>query len=123
MIPHFENDFHKILFQAFHDLYPSAKVEVWWALSEEIGGAMGICSWTKSGPIVAIDVGLPAFNTVDILCHELAHAATCKDCPDEPNHHCEDWKKAYDAIYNRYCEITDENGKSKMVELFKEERE
>lgn len=127
MIPYFQNDFHKTLFQAFHDLYPAIEVEVWWATDEEIGGAKGICNWTKDGPIIGINLEIPAFNTVDILCHELAHAATCKDCPgdgqDEGDHHCPEWEAAYEAIYRRYCEITLETGKSKMVQIIQEDRD
>lgn len=63
-------------------------------------GAFGCTCFPEDGskPIISIEVDLAIKHAVEVLAHELAHAAT----PDDLEHG-EEWEKVFDNIHKKFC--------------------
>ena len=110
----FCNDPYVVVYRAFRDLYPNVgDVDIAYdydvvttdATNEKLKGVT-IFPDDGSAPQIRIDCTLPVDAIAEILAHELAHVAVGKlNHNDKERDHDERWEQAFDAIYNRFCEL------------------
>lgn len=110
----FQNDPYVVVYRAFRELYPNVgdidiaydyEVITTDGTNEKLKGVT-IFPDDGSIPQIRIDCTLPVDAIAEILAHELAHVALGKpDHNDKERDHDERWEEAFDAIYNRFCEL------------------
>lgn len=110
----FQNDPYAVVYRAFRELYPNVgdidiaydyEVITTDGTNEKVKGVT-IFPDDGSIPQIRIDCTLPVDAIAEILAHELAHVALGKpDHNDKERDHDERWEQAFDAIYNRFCEL------------------
>lgn len=110
----FQNDPYAVVYRAFRELYPNVgdidiaydyEVITTDGTNEKLKGVT-IFPDDGSIPQIRIDCTLPVDAIAEILAHELAHVAVGKpNHNDKERDHDERWEKAFDAIYNRFCEL------------------
>ena len=100
----FSNDPFALVWTAFKNLYPEKDCECWFDAVDDPKDADGHYGWTEwrdDGSIaVAVDIGLPLKDAVEIFAHELAHVAAGSDVD-----HGKEWERAFDAIHAEYDRI------------------
>lgn len=96
------------VWEAFKTLYPGKGENVTCAFDENIKDdngkpVLGTTDFLDDGSIVVlIDCNLKVCDAVEILAHELAHVAAGMDADHGP-----EWEKAFDAIYDKYDELSE----------------
>lgn len=100
----FSNDPFALVWTAFKNLYPEKDCECLFDAVDDpkdVDGHYGWTEWNDDGTIaVAVDIGLPLKDAVEIFAHELAHVAAGSDAE-----HGEAWESAFDAIHAEYDRI------------------
>ncbi len=105
----FRNDPFCIIFQAFRELYPDAKVDgIWWEpnIRESNDGSpvFGLTDFGEDGEVhVFVSTEIAVSDAAEILAHELAHVAVGVD-----HDHDEKWEAAFDGIHKKYIELSDQ---------------
>lgn len=97
------------ILQAYRNLYPDAYVpDVRVQPLEHLGAA--VYPDDGSPPWIALATELPLVGACDILCHELAHVATCTEHQEHKAAHGPEWQQAYEAIIAEYERLLSERG-------------
>ena len=104
----FINDMFSMVYQAFRNLYEEKdrNLIVYWSsepMKDDNGNeAFGSTTFTDTYVYVEVSSDLKVSDAVEILAHELAHAAIGSSAE-----HGEEWEKAFDAIITEYNRIGD----------------
>ena len=104
----FINDMFSMVYRAFKNLYPDKECECQWVpeceKAEDGHNVLGVTTFTDDGKVyVDISAQLKVVDAVEIFAHELAHVAV-----GENEDHGEEWEKAFDAIFDEYNRIGNE---------------
>lgn len=104
----FANDPFSLVYQAFRNLYPGKKCEVFWEPKIRDGEngekLFGLTYFEKDGSIaVLVDPGLKVSDATEVLAHELAHVGAGIE-----HDHDEVWEKAFNSIFLEYNRIGEE---------------
>lgn len=103
----FKNSPFEMLNIAFKRLFPNIKYNACFdiELKDEYGECVfGFTDFKGNGEIeIVIDGNLSVKNATEIFAHELAHAGVGKG-----HGHDEEWKKAFDDLFNEYNKIGSE---------------
>ena len=101
----FKNIMFSVVYEAFKRLYPGKSCSCYWDVIEGDDGERryGATAFMDGEAVVFVDVGLSVVNAVEIFAHELAHVAV-----GDIEGHGEAWENAFEAIYNKYEEVSDE---------------
>lgn len=94
----------KIVVEAYEALYSTpCQVQFVEGLRSEEGAPWG-CTEFEDGeyPLISIDVETPINGVIEVLAHELAHVAAGDSHDDD---HGVEWRKCFDAIHDKYCEL------------------
>lgn len=108
LVTPFLNDPFAFVYQAFKNLYPEKEAECFYdptlttpaeAMAGKSFEGYGYTNFPDDGsmPQIGVGVGLPVFDTVEILAHELAHVAV-----GSSHKHDEYWEAAFTAIGDEY---------------------
>lgn len=91
-----KNDPYAILWATFRTIYPDCRVDE--VIFDELEEGYGLTNFADDGTVsIVIDINISVANSVEILAHELAHAAVGKT-----HEHDDVWAEAFDLIYETY---------------------
>lgn len=106
----FGNDIFSMVWKAFKNLYPVSDCTCFWETEirdsddgSKVNGLTHRDEETGEYTVIVNTTALQVADAVEILAHELAHAAAGIDKDHGP-----EWEAAYDAIFEEYNRIGDD---------------
>lgn len=103
----FQNDIFSYIYTSFKQLYPDREFTAYWVpelKDSDDNEVYGVTTFADDGTIeICVSGKLTVTDAAEVFAHELAHLAV----GDSDEQHGEEWESAFEAIYQKYNELTD----------------
>jgi hypothetical protein len=115
MLKFLENP-HQILLDVINELYPDINADIIFLDEESYSDfapedkeSVACVNFPDNGgnPILAICMGVPYVETIELIAHEAAHVI-CGYTDDETVAHGEEWQSVFENINKAYCKKVEE---------------
>lgn len=105
----FSNDIFALIYMAFHLLYPDKEFTAYWVpelKDSDDNEVYGVTTFADDGTVeICVSGKLTVTDAAEVFAHELAHLAV----GDIDKQHGKEWESAFEAIYQKYNELADDD--------------